>query len=260
MYGYIYLTTNLINNKKYIGQHKATKFSESYKGSGICITKAFKKYGKQNFSTVILEECDSLESLNAREQYWIKYYDAVASAEYYNILPGGQSTTEVDSRRRDNLVQKGDLTKGSIWIKKNGAPCKRIKPEELPFYESLGYERGGPTRGPLAKERYREAKEHLVTMTNGLKTIYIKDDEIGQYEALGFRLGRIPTLKKGIVSKWIYVTNSLEEHRILPEDLDQWIIKGYHPGRKKFKQFIRIKPAHNKGKKAVKLNDKISYQ
>lgn len=47
MYGYIYLTTNLINNKKYIGQHKATKFSESYKGSGSFITKAFKKYGNK---------------------------------------------------------------------------------------------------------------------------------------------------------------------------------------------------------------------
>ena len=178
MYGYIYLTTNLINNKKYIGQHKATKFSESYKGSGSCITRAFKKYGKQNFNTIILEECNSLESLNARESYWIKYYNAVASAEYYNILPGGQSTTEVDSRRKDNLIQNGDQTKGTIWVKKFGVPCKRIKPEELSSYESLGYTRGGPTRGPLAKERYRKAKEHLTPMTNDIKTIYVKDGEV----------------------------------------------------------------------------------
>lgn len=260
MYGYIYLTTNLINNKKYIGQHKATKFSESYKGSGSCITRAFKKYGKDNFSTVILEECDSLEFLNSREQYWIKYYNAVASAEYYNILPGGQSATEVDSKRKDNLIQDGDQTKGTIWVKKSGVPCKRIKPEQLSFYESLSYVRGGPARGPLAKERYRKAREHLIPMTDDIKTIYVKDDEISQYENLGFRPGRIPTLKDGIASKWIYVTNTTEEHRILPENLNQWIAKGYHPGRKKFNQYIRTKPAHNKGKKAVKLNGKISYQ
>ena len=124
----------------------------------------------------------------------------------------------------------------------------------------MGYVKGGPARGPLAKERYRKAKECLTPMTDDVKTIYVKDSEIDQYKTLGFRLGRIPTLKGGIASKWIYVTNSLEEHRILPENLNQWIAKGYHLGRKKFNQYIRTKPAHNKGKKVVRLNGKISYQ
>ena len=43
MYGYIYLTINLINNKKYIGQHRANEFTSKYKGSGKILTKAFKK-------------------------------------------------------------------------------------------------------------------------------------------------------------------------------------------------------------------------
>ena len=35
MFGYIYLTTNLINEKKYIGQKTSNKFlGESYLGSG----------------------------------------------------------------------------------------------------------------------------------------------------------------------------------------------------------------------------------
>lgn len=63
-------------------------------------------------------------------------------------------------------------------LKKAGVPCKRIKPEELSLYKSLGYVRGGPARGPLAKERYRKAKEHLIPMTDDIKTIYVKDDEI----------------------------------------------------------------------------------
>lgn len=32
MYGYIYITENLVNHKKYIGQHKSNKFDEYYKG------------------------------------------------------------------------------------------------------------------------------------------------------------------------------------------------------------------------------------
>ena len=52
--GYIYLITNKINNKKYIGQTTRTikirisdHFSNLYKN--YAITNAIKKYGKENF-------------------------------------------------------------------------------------------------------------------------------------------------------------------------------------------------------------------
>lgn len=34
MYGYIYITRNLINKKIYIGKHKSEKYDSSYYGSG----------------------------------------------------------------------------------------------------------------------------------------------------------------------------------------------------------------------------------
>ena len=50
MYGYIYKTTNLVNGKIYIGQHKAEKFEHNaYKGSGSYFLEAYKTFGKQNF-------------------------------------------------------------------------------------------------------------------------------------------------------------------------------------------------------------------
>lgn len=45
MYGYIYITTNLTNNKKYIGKHASSKFDENYKGSGKRLWNAINKYG-----------------------------------------------------------------------------------------------------------------------------------------------------------------------------------------------------------------------
>lgn len=52
MYGFIYITTNHINGKQYIGQRKYDKKEKwkNYLGSGIILTRAIEKYGKENFS------------------------------------------------------------------------------------------------------------------------------------------------------------------------------------------------------------------
>lgn len=84
--GVIYLTTNLINNKKYIGADSNN--NPNYYGSGIKIKAALKKYGKHNFKKEILEECD-LSMLFEREMFWIKLHDAVNSIDYYNMSEGG---------------------------------------------------------------------------------------------------------------------------------------------------------------------------
>jgi len=68
---YIYKTTNSINGMIYIGK---TKFNnKNYLGSGIKITNAIKKYGKENFTREIIEECEDSE-VSQREIFWIAAY------------------------------------------------------------------------------------------------------------------------------------------------------------------------------------------
>ena len=84
----IYKITNLINGKCYIGQsvHIERRFSEHCRPSSTSvIAKAIQKYGKENFSFKVLEECD-LESLNYKEQYWIKHFNS--------LIPNGYNVTE----------------------------------------------------------------------------------------------------------------------------------------------------------------------
>lgn len=88
--GYIYETTNLINNKKYIGLTNRKILDKTYLGSGKTILKAINKYGKKNFSVKVLEYVENDEDLPVRERYFIKTYDAVNSDKYYNISEGGQ--------------------------------------------------------------------------------------------------------------------------------------------------------------------------
>lgn len=90
---FIYLTTNLINNKKYIGsrQKGAAKIgSKTYLGSGVNLKLAIKKYGRDNFSRKILAECSQDERYDL-ESYYLKKYDAVNNPMFYN-LEGARGT------------------------------------------------------------------------------------------------------------------------------------------------------------------------
>lgn len=90
MYGYIYKTTNLINNKIYIGQKKSNFFVPSYFGSGTIIKRAVDKYGIDNFKIEIVQWCKNREELNNAEIYWIKTLKSqFGFGNGYNICDGG---------------------------------------------------------------------------------------------------------------------------------------------------------------------------
>jgi len=88
-YGFIYITTNNINGKKYIGQRKYYGKYEEYLGSGVILARAIAKYGVENFTRQVVEECDTKEALNEREIFWIDYYHADTSDAFYNEKCGG---------------------------------------------------------------------------------------------------------------------------------------------------------------------------
>lgn len=70
MYGYIYKTINLINNKIYVGQHKCNVFEpDVYIGSGTLLRRAIQKYGTENFKNELLCECFSQQELDDQEIY-----------------------------------------------------------------------------------------------------------------------------------------------------------------------------------------------
>ena len=87
---YIYIITNLINNKVYIGQ-SSFKWEDTldYYGSGVLIEKAIKAHGKENFKKELLEVCFDKASLDEAEKYWIAHYKEKLKVDLYNITEGG---------------------------------------------------------------------------------------------------------------------------------------------------------------------------
>ena len=89
---YVYLTTNLVNDKKYIGKHSTDKSIEddNYLSSGVLIAKAISKYGRNNFRREILHHCDSEEEAFDLEIEEIKKRNAIDDDMYYNLATGGE--------------------------------------------------------------------------------------------------------------------------------------------------------------------------
>ena len=92
-YGFIYITTCTINNKKYLGQRKYSRGWEGYLGSGVAFREAVKKYGRENFVREIICEAESAEELNRLEREFTIKYDVVNSDDWYNLCYGGDATS-----------------------------------------------------------------------------------------------------------------------------------------------------------------------
>jgi hypothetical protein len=87
-FNYVYITTNLINGKQYIGDHSTNKKDDNYIGSGKYLLYALDKYGIENFERKILEFFDTKENaFNAQEKYINEYNTLVPNG--YNISPKG---------------------------------------------------------------------------------------------------------------------------------------------------------------------------
>ena len=89
MYGYIYKTTNLVNNKVYIGKKESPVYVPTYYGSGKIIRRAIERYGASNFKNEILDTAMSKKDLNDKEKQYITYYKEQLGDDCYNIASGG---------------------------------------------------------------------------------------------------------------------------------------------------------------------------
>ena len=109
----IYKIQNLVNGKVYIGQsiHIEQRWKQHRLIQKNCqnkpLYKAFVKYGLDNFSFQVIEECE-IEKLNEREQYWIDYYNSYIGDENsngYNLTRGGEGYKTLSKEQIQQMIQ-----------------------------------------------------------------------------------------------------------------------------------------------------------
>lgn len=89
----IYLITNSVNNKKYVGitaneieERLNQHIRESRTDSRRALCRAIRKYGEDKFNIELIEETDDI----LRENYWINEYNTRKTG--YNLTDGGEGS------------------------------------------------------------------------------------------------------------------------------------------------------------------------
>lgn len=146
-YGFIYITTNLIDNKKYIGMH--TDFSDDYLGSGLLLNRAIQKYGKENFSREIIAYAKTKEELGSLEKEFIKLYDAVNSEDFYNIHEGGYGGNTMagwdEEKKQEYRKKMSKLLSGKnhplYGVKMTDGTKSKIRSKQLTHWKNISDEK-----------------------------------------------------------------------------------------------------------------------
>lgn len=177
MFYTIYKTTNLINNKIYIGVHRTENLGDTYLGSGIAINNAIKKYSVENFKKEILFIFDNEDEMFAKE-FELVNEDFINSNLTYNMIIGGyhgpsfkgKSHTN-DTKLKISFSKKGKslsdetikkIVEANQFKRDNNIPFfpnrkkREVKPKKeyikKPFGEKI-------KRGPVSEETKKKISE-----------------------------------------------------------------------------------------------------
>lgn len=214
---HIYKTTNLLNDKIYIGQ-TSKPTNTDYLGSGKVLLKAIKKYGKSNFKKEIIELCSSKEQMNEREVFWINHFDSTNRNNGYNVATGGEggnlgpSVNKKISKSRKGkipvkdingnvfLIDAGDERFASgelVGIKKGIAPSNKGIPMSENQKKKMRKPKTEVHKANLSKAKKDKCLKPIVCLTNGIT--YSGSKEAA--EMLGLTVPNIVAVLKGRATK-----------------------------------------------------------
>lgn len=109
----IYKTTNLLNNKIYIGKHQTENINDTYLGSGVALEKAIKRYGKHNFKKEILFVFNTESEMNQKEKELVTE-SFIATNKTYNMGVGGEGGSHFKGKKHtpETKQKLSEISKG----------------------------------------------------------------------------------------------------------------------------------------------------
>ena len=228
IYGVIYMITNCITGKSYVGRRKLLTTSvgqlHSYYGSGSYIRRAIQAHGIENFKKVYIDVAYNDEELDEKEIYYIEKYKTIERG--YNLTPGGD---HFRGHITNNELRKKKISEWSRNWWSNPENKEKFKQLKLGTKHSEETKRkmSESAKKSWTEERHKSAKESgnyknkplteeqklaISRRNKGRIKIYkgniemqVKSDDLEYYLSNGWQKGMakvsIEKLKKSLIGK-----------------------------------------------------------
>ena len=190
-YNCVYLYTNKINGKKYVGQtndlnrrhkeHISISKSETRRNSNVPFHLALRKYGEESFTVeILIENLESQELLNYYETLYIKELNTLANNGHgYNVSSGGSNGNPYAGKTEEEMMKiskkKSESRKGMVFTEEHKANIsknsymKNIEKEQHPFYGKHHTEESNERnrQAHLGKLHTQETKDKISASLKG---------------------------------------------------------------------------------------------
>ena len=222
MYYTIYKTTNIVNNKIYLGKHEAKNLDDNYLGSGHALHRAIKKYGKENFKRETLFIFDNPVDMFAKEKELVNE-EFVAKTDNYNIALGGLGSFYHINSNPDHI----NPFKGKTHSKESKEKMSRSQRK----IQNLPSQRTRNSLNQIAAQNRPEVRKAKSDRTKE----YMSDPNVKEKHKNSCNSDKFKAAQRldKIDSKFVYDPNTLETKRT--KDYQKYLDEGWILG------FIRRK-------------------
>lgn len=215
MFFTIYKTTNITNNKFYIGKHITNDINDEYVGSGKLLKAAIKKHGLKNFKKEILFIFDNEKEMNQKEKELVTEIFVLEDSNY-NLCVGGKGGWSFvnlhcgsQGERLNRALSKEQRDKGRKKARESFK--KRIKTDSIAAEKHKEHMERFREAGKISflGKKHSEETKKLIGEKNSLKQKGKNNSQFGT----------------------CWITNNKENKKIRKEDLPKWERLGFHKGR-----------------------------
>ena len=159
----IYKTTNLLNNKIYIGSHRTDNIEDDYLGSGTLLKQAIKKYGKENFIKEILYVFDNADEMVQMERKLVNE-EFINQRNTYNMEIGGSGGKIWTKELRAKMSEMFSGENNPMY----GKPSyyKMTESEKKQWASNISKGNKGKVRTDEQKKNYSKAASARIWLVN----------------------------------------------------------------------------------------------
>lgn len=225
----IYKITNKKTKKIYIGQTNKSPedrlnehIMNAENGKMFHLSKAIRKYGKENFIIETIDYALNKNDINEKEIYWIKKLKANNRLYGYNMTAGGEGgntylcKTEEEMKEIKQKISK--KLKGKLNGNHSSVYMKNIQTGEIILFES-GNECGdyltkefGTLNGRIYFKSANQNKKYgIQSIFKNKYVFYYEDDELGRITNYQSKQGKMPHIITNVKTGETFIGISKEE-------------------------------------------------